>query len=78
MLHLIGKGLAFTLYLAMLVSILATFKVIIVNYTDFTSWITPTVCYFLTRLKVDFLIGTSISFASANWLKSKVAKYWTN
>jgi len=78
MVKVAAKFLAFTVYMAMLVAFLAGLKTIILNYTDFSSWITPTICYFLTRLKVDFLISSSIAFSSANWLKSKVAAYWTN
>ena len=72
------KGLAFTAYMALLVGILVSLKTIIQNYTDFSSWMTPTICYFLTRLQADFLISSAIAFASANWLKAKVANYWTH
>jgi len=78
MLHMLGKGLAFGLYMAFLVAILVSLKELVVSYTDFTSWITPTICYFLTRLKADILISSAIAFASANWLKSKVSNYWTS
>jgi len=78
MFKLIGKGLAFTFYMAFLVGILLSLKEIVLSYTDFSSWITPTICYFLTRLKVDFLISSTIAFSSANWLKSRITSYWTN
>lgn len=72
------KVLAFTAYMAMLVTFLVSLKAIVIQYTDFNSWMTPTICYFLTRLKVDILLSSFIAFASANWLKSKVVDYWTN
>lgn len=78
MLKFVAKGLAFTAYMAFLVGILLSLKELVINYTDFSSWITPTICYFLTRLKVDLLLSSYIAFASANWLKSKVVNYWTN
>ena len=78
MLHLIGKALLFAGYMAFLVVILASLKTIVMSYTNFSSWITPTICYFLNRLEADTLIGSSIAFSSANWLKSKVTNYWTN
>ena len=74
----IGKFALFSMYMALLVAILLSVKDLVLSYTDFSSWITPTICYFLTRLKADFLISSVIAFSSANWLKSRITSYWTN
>jgi hypothetical protein len=76
--NMIVKALVFAFYIAGLALVLSGLKEILVAYTDFTAWITPTICYFFTRLQVDLLISSSIALASANWLKSKITNYWTN
>ena len=75
---IVAKILGFTIYLAFLVAILVGLKEILITYTDFSSWMKPTVCYFLNRLQADILIASSIAFASSNWLKARVVAYWTN
>ena len=76
--NVVAKIALFVVYMALLTGILLSLKEIILNYTDFSSWITPTMCYFLERLQVPYLLSTSIAFGSANWLKAKIANYWTN
>ena len=73
-----AKFLAFSAYMAFLVGILVGMKEILIQYTDFSSWMKPTVCYFLTRLKADIILSSAIAFASANWLKLKIVSYWAN
>ena len=78
MAKMVGKFLGFVAYMALLAGLILALKELLVQYTDFSSWITPTICYFFTRLQVDFLLSSFIAFASANWLKAKIANYWTN
>ena len=48
-----------------------------VGFIDMGSFMTPTICWFLTQLNAFELLSTYFAFASANWLKMKMVQFWT-
>ena len=73
-----AKMAFFAVYTALLIAVLNGVKDVVVNNFDISSFMTPTICYFLNRLNAFGLLSTYIAFISANWLKSKTVQFWTS
>ncbi|ASC94217.1 hypothetical protein [Sulfurospirillum diekertiae] len=71
------KAAIYTAYTALLVEILNSVKDYAMAHSDFSSFMTPTICYFFTQLNVSGLLTTYFAVVSANWLKAKVVQFWT-
>jgi len=74
----VTKVLTFTAYLALLVAVLNGVKDFALANIDFSSFMTPTICFFLTKLHAFSLLSSYFAFASANWLKAKTVQFWTS
>ncbi len=74
----VSKVAFFAVYTALLVAVLQGLKDVVINNFDVSGFMTPTICYFLTRFDAFGLLSTYISFISANWLKSKTVQFWTS
>ncbi len=73
-----GAKLAFfTLYTTLLVTVMSGVKDFAMAHVDMGSFMTPTICWFLTQLNAFELLSTYFAFASANWLKMKMVQFWT-
>jgi hypothetical protein len=68
----------FTIYLVVIVSVVDGVKDYVLSNFDTSSFMTPTICYFLNELNAFSLISAYFGFMSINWLKSKVIQYWSN
>ena len=68
----------FAVYTVLLVTVLNGVKDVVLNNFDTSSFMTPTICYFLNRLNAFGLLSTYIAFISANWLKKKTVQFWTS
>jgi hypothetical protein len=74
-----GAKLAFfTVYTTLLITVMNGVADFALNHFDTSSFMTPTICWFLTQLGAFDILGAYFSFMSANWLKSKMVKFWTN
>ena len=71
------KAAIYTAYTALLIEILNGVRDFALDHIDFSSFMTPTICYFFTQLNVFGLLTTYFSVISANWLKSKIVQFWT-
>jgi len=73
-----GAKLAFfTVYTALLVTVMNSVFNFAMNHVDVASFMTPTICWFLTKLKAFDLLSVYFSFMTANWLKRKMVQFWT-
>ncbi|WP_263833718.1 hypothetical protein [Sulfurospirillum oryzae] len=81
LLKLLGKKgvkLAFfTVYTALLIAVMNGVANFALNHVDVSSFMTPTICWFLMKLKAFSLLSTYFAFMSANWLKRKMVQFWT-
>lgn len=68
----------FTVYTTLLVTVLVGVKDFVISNVDTSSFMTPTICFFLNQLNAFGLLSTYFAFISANWLKSKMVQFWTN
>lgn len=71
------KAVIFTAYTALLIEVLNGVKDYAMAHSDFSSFMTPTICYFFTQLDVANLLSTFFAVVSANWLKAKIVQFWT-
>lgn len=82
LLKLFGKKGAkiafFTVYTALLITILHGVSDFALNNIDVSSFITPSMCWLLNELNAFGLLATYFSFLSVNWLKSKTVHFWTS
>ncbi len=72
------KAVFFTAYLALLIAVLSGVKDFVIANVDTSSFMTPTICFFLTKLHAFALLSSYFAFASANWLKAKTVQFWTS
>lgn len=73
-----GAKLAFfTVYTALLVAVLRGVENFAMSHIDMSSFMTPTICFFLTKFGAFDALGAFFAFLSANWLKSKMVQFWT-
>jgi len=73
-----GAKLAFfTVYCTLLITVLSGIKDFVLANVNMSSFMTPTMCYFLTQLNAFGLLSAYFAFISANWLKSKMVQFWT-
>lgn len=73
-----GAKLAFfTIYTTLLITVMTGVSNFAMSHIDMSSFMTPTICWFLTQLKAFDLLATYFSFMSANWLKMKMVQFWT-
>ena len=81
LLKLFGKTGAkmafFTVYCALLVAVLRGVENFALQYIDMSSFMTPTICFFLTKFGAFDALGAFFAFMSANWLKAKMVQFWT-
>jgi len=73
----LAKLAVFSIYTAMLIFFLNGVSDFAMSHISSSSFMTPTICWFFTKLKAFDLLATYFSFMSANWLKSKIIQYWT-
>lgn len=73
----LAKLAVFSIYTAMLIAFLHGVSNFAMEHMNFSSFMTPTICWFLSQLKALDLLATYFSFMSANWLKAKIIQYWT-
>lgn len=67
----------FAVYLILLTTVLNGIKDFVLAHTNISSFMTPTMCFFLNQLNAFGLLGAYFAFKSSNWLKSMIVKYWT-
>lgn len=73
-----GAKLAFfTIYTTLLITVMKGVSDIAMAHMDMSSFMTPTICWFLSQLHALELLSTYFAFASANWLKMKMVQFWT-
>jgi len=77
MMGFLAKMAVFTLYTGMLLFFLNGVANFAMAHMDFSSFMTPTICWFFTQLNAGNLLATYFSFLSVNWLKAKIIQYWT-
>jgi len=73
----VTKAVFFTAYLAVLIAVLDGVSNFALSHINTSSFMTPTICYFLTKLQAFSLLSSYFAFASANWLKAKTVQFWT-
>lgn len=73
----LAKLAVFTLYTGMLLFFLNGVANFAMSHIDMSSFMTPTICFFLTQFGAPNLLSTFFAFMSANWLKAKIIQYWT-
>ena len=67
----------FSVYCGLLLAVMTGVKDFAMNHTNFSSFMTPTICFFFTKLKAFEILSTYFAFISANWIKTKVVNFWT-
>lgn len=72
-----AKLVFFTAYTALLIEVLTGVANFAMSHINMSSFMTPTICWFLTQLNAFELLSTYFAFASANWLKMKIVQFWT-
>lgn len=73
----LAKLAVFSLYTGMLIVFLTGVFNFAMSHINMSSFMTPTICWFLTQFRFSEILGAYFSFMSANWLKSKIIQYWT-
>lgn len=68
----------FTVYTTLLITVMNGVASFAMQHIDMSSFMTPTICYFLRKFQAFDLLGTYFSFMSANWLKTKMIDFWTS
>ena len=77
MLRIIAKIALFGAYVIFLVALMDWLKDFLINYIDM-SFMTPSMCWFFTKLKLFELLSTFISVMSAVFLKKSLFNYWAS
>lgn len=67
----------FGAWVTVLLALMTGIKELLINYVDF-SFITPSMCWFATKMKLWEILSTFISVMSSLYLKKMIFQYWSN
>lgn len=77
MFRLIVRVALFGAWVAVLLGLLTGMKELLELYVDF-DFLSPTMCWFATKLKLWQIFSTFIAVMSSLYLKKMIFKYWSN